>query len=130
VAKQHIWQRSYWPLLIVWMVIVTTMTILWLHARRYYLIPCLANCGETFDALQYVNNYRLYGFRFALLQDMATSPDPAAHPFFCTHNVNIAGIIFTFVEAVGLTSLWSKQLVTLVAFGAGRTGIRPTPGRS
>lgn len=88
----------------------------WLNGSRHYFISCAQNCGETFDALQYVRNYRVYGFKYALVQDMATS---AEHPLLYTHNVNIAGIIFTLLDAAGVRPFWAKQLIILAAFGAG-----------
>lgn len=105
--------------LVVWGIIGLTMLGVGLDGSRHHFIPCAQNCGETFDALQYVKNYRLYGFKYGLVQDMATSPDPSAHPFLYIHNVNIAGILFTVLDAAGARALWAKQLLTLFAFGAG-----------
>ncbi|MBI2756445.1 MAG: hypothetical protein HYX52_07030 [Chloroflexi bacterium] len=104
-----------WPFL----VILTTLLVVWLDGARSAFIPCAANCGEAFDALQYVRNFRLYGFAYGLVQDMATSTDLAAHPFLYTHNFNIAGVFFTLLDAVGVTAFPLKQLLTLAGFGAG-----------
>src|SRR5262249_25558619 len=95
------------------------MTAVWLYGLGHSFIPCIQDCGEAFDALQYVANYRLYGFRYGLVQDHATGPNLAAHPYFYTHNVNFAGILFTLLEAIGAAPFWSKQLATIIGFGAG-----------
>lgn len=111
--------RPYLPHFAVWMAIALTALGVWLNGSLSHFIPCTSNCGETFDALQYADNYRLYGFKYALVQDMATSPDLAAHPFFYTHNVNLAGLLFALLNAVGLKAIWLKQFVTLLAFSGG-----------
>lgn len=104
---------------IVIMTIGITMAGLWINSNKSFNIPCAADCGEIFDALQYATNFDLYGFKYRLIQDMATSPDLAAHPYFYTHNVNLAGYFFTILEAIGLKSLQFKQLFTLIIFGLG-----------
>jgi hypothetical protein len=98
---------------------LSAMVVVWTYGLRHFFIPCIQDCGETFDALQSVANYRLYGFRYGMVQDYAIAPNLVAHPFFYTHNVNFASIIFTVVDAIGLAPFWSKQLVTIVGFGAG-----------
>jgi hypothetical protein len=104
---------------VVWLFIGTAALAVWLDGARHSFISCAANCGEAFDALQYVENFRLYGFTYGLIQDMATSPVLAGHPFLYTHNVNLAGILFVLLDAVGVTALWAKQLLTLAAFAGG-----------
>lgn len=82
-------------------------------------IFCWTNCGELFDAMLYVSNFHLYGFRFGLVQDMATSPAIAAHPFLYTHNPNIAGMLFVLLDVLNVASLQGKQIVTLGIFVCG-----------
>jgi hypothetical protein len=103
----------------VMVVIGIVMTGLWISSLNSGHILCLADCGEVFDALQYVSNYKLYGFKYLLIQDMATSPNLAAHPYFYTHNVNIGGYFFTILEAVGAKSLVVKQFFILIVFALG-----------
>ena len=83
------------------------------------MITCHADCGETFDSLQYVSNYELYGLKYNLVQDLATSSQIEAHPYLYTHNSNIAGYFFTILEILGFKSIWVKQLFTLMIFGLG-----------
>ena len=106
-------------LIIVLITLITVMTGLWIAGSRSSYILCSADCGEIFDALQYVNNYNLYGFKYRLIQDMATSPELESHPYFYTHNANLAGYFFVFLEIVGVKSLWAKQLFTLAIFALG-----------
>jgi hypothetical protein len=111
--------KAYLPLLAVWILIGVTLLVVWLDASRHHYIPCAADCGETFLALQDARNYRTYGLKYGLLQDLSTTPNLSARPFLYTHNVHIGGIFFVFLEAIGITSIWGKQLVTLLGFGVG-----------
>jgi hypothetical protein len=100
-------------------VIAVALLVVWVDGARQWFVPCAADCGETFDAIQYAVKYRLYGFRYLLVQDMSTSAAPERFPLFYTHNVNVGGIGFAVLEALGVTPLWAKQLMTLLGFGAG-----------
>ena len=111
-------RRSPWAL-VAGVVIGAALLLVWLDGARQWFVPCAADCGETFDAIQYAVKYRLYGFRYGLVQDMSTSALPERFPLFYTHNVNVGGIGFAVLEALGVTPLWAKQLVTLLGFGAG-----------
>lgn len=98
-------------------VISITMLYSWYDASKYHFVPCVSECGETFISQFYLRNYHLYGFKYGLVEDHATSPNLLAHPYFYTHNLNIGGLTFTFAEILGLKTLWSKQLLTLFVFG-------------
>ena len=54
--------------------------------------------------------------RFGLMEDLATAREPESRPFLYTHNVNIGNLIFTAAEALGVSSITGKQLITLAAF--------------
>ncbi|MHB8808359.1 MAG: hypothetical protein ACYC59_12400, partial [Anaerolineaceae bacterium] len=116
-AKKIIADNRY--LLIALLVILITCTGLWIISGSTSNILCIADCGETFDSLQYVSNYQIYGLKYGLVQDLATSPNPDAHPYFYTHNANIAGYFFTLLEIIGLNQLWAKQFFTILIFGLG-----------
>jgi len=94
-------------------------SVIWLDGIRNNMVPCGSNCGETFSALHSVDNFRLYGMRYGLIEDLATAPEPESRPFLYTHNVNIGNLIFTAAEAFGLSNLTGKQLITLSAFLVG-----------
>src|ERR1700675_3676403 len=57
------------------LVIALSLSAVWLDARKNHYVPCVENCGEDFLVFKYVQNYRLYGFKYGLLEDYATDPD-------------------------------------------------------
>ena len=99
--------------------ILVTLLAIWLVGASSSFVPCVQDCGETFVAAHAVTNDRLYGMKYGQLHDSATIPDPDRHPFLYSHNINLGSLVYVFLDRVGLTSLWEKQLVTLLAFGAG-----------
>lgn len=99
--------------------ILVTLLAVWCCGASSSFVPCVQDCGETFMAQHAVQNDRLYGMKYGLLEDRATIPDPDRHPFLYSHNINLGSVVYVFLDRVGLTSFWQKQLVTLLAFGAG-----------
>lgn len=55
------------------------------------------------------------GFRFALLENLGTPSDPQLY----THNVNLGGIYFQLLTAMGIESVAVKQLLVLPIFALG-----------
>lgn len=100
-------------------VVLLTLSYLWIDASNHFFIPCDSNCGETFVSLQYAENFKLYGAKYGLIEDLATSASLADRPFLYTHNVNIGGIFFSLLQASGIDSIWIKQFFTLMIFGIG-----------
>ncbi|MGE3908219.1 MAG: hypothetical protein AB7K36_02625 [Chloroflexota bacterium] len=100
-------------------IILVTLAAIWWEAVPTGLISCARDCGEVFVARQYIDNYQLYGLRYGLVEDMATSPDLSAHPYLYPHNVNVAGLSVTLLELLGARPFWMKQLVTALGFGFG-----------
>jgi len=90
-----------------------------LNASKNSFVPCMQDCGETFYAEHSAANFNLYGSKYGLLEDNSTGPDIDRKPFLYTHNVNIGSLIFIAFQALGVSSLFAKQLVTLLAFGLG-----------
>lgn len=99
--------------------IAVTLAVVWIHGSRSEFIPCSQDCGETFIAQQSVTNYRLYGAKYLLLEDRSTIPDPDRRPYLYTHNINLGGLVFPALDQLGFSTLWAKQLVTVLAFGLG-----------
>lgn len=99
--------------------ITLTLAGVWWWASQYNYIPCISDCGETFISQLYARNYRLFGLAYGLVEDHATSPLAAAHPYYYTHNVNIGGLFYTVLEMVGIHSFWAKQFCVLLVFGIG-----------
>lgn len=100
-------------------VIALSLSAVWLDAQKNHYVPCVENCGENFLVFKYVQNYRLYGFKYGLLEDHATSPEPDRKPYLYTHNANLPGTLFALMDAAGLHELWQKQLLILAVHGAG-----------
>jgi hypothetical protein len=100
-------------------VIALLLLLIWLEGARHSFVPCTMDCGETFIAQHAVQNVRLYGIRYGLVQDHATAPDPSRPSFLYTHNLHLGTLLFPLLDAVGLNAFWPKQIATLLAFGAG-----------
>ena len=100
-------------------IVVISMTIVWIDAQKNHYVPCVENCGENFLVFKYVKDFRLYGFKYGLLEDYATSPDPERKPYLYTHNANLPGMSFALMDAIGLHELWQKQFVILLIHGLG-----------
>jgi hypothetical protein len=107
-------------------IVLANMAAVWLDARKSSYIPCVENCGESFPVLQYVRNFRDYGLRFGLIELLtnethAPTADsmPVDRPLLYTHNLNLPGLLFVLLEALGVHSLAGKQVLTLVAHGLG-----------
>ncbi len=99
--------------------IVMTLIGVWTWVSQVNFVPCIADCGETFISQLYARNYQLFGFDYGLVEDHATSPDPAAHPYYYTHNVNIGGLSYLALEILGFKPFWVKQLVISLVFALG-----------
>lgn len=100
-------------------VIAMTLIGVWTWVSQVNFVPCIADCGETFISQLYARNYQLFGFEYGLVEDHATSPDPAAHPYYYTHNVNIGGFSYLALEILGFKPFWAKQLVISLVFALG-----------
>jgi len=84
LTSQEAARRSLWTL-VAGAIIAVAVLVVWIDGARQSFVPCAADCGETFDAIQYASKYRLYGFRYALVQEMSTSAEPERFPLFYTH---------------------------------------------
>ncbi len=103
----------------VFLVIGLMMSILWKYGEKTNFIPCVSDCGETFVAQKQVKDFQLYGLKYGLFQDHATSNNIDAHPFLYTHNVSIPSIVFPILDWLGVQSFVAKQFLTVFVFGAG-----------
>jgi len=100
------------------MLVIALAGAFWIAGNHGYFL-CVQDCGEAFIAQHQAKNFSIYGFRYGLIEDHATSIDPAAHPYLYTHNVNIGNLVFALLEALGLGALQIKTAVTISAFGIG-----------
>lgn len=101
--------------------ILVTLALAWIHGSYSNFVPCYQDCGETFIAQHSVQNYKLYGAKYLLLEDRSTIPDINRRPYLYTHNVNLGAIAFILLHKIGVSSFWGKQLVTLIISGLGLT---------
>ena len=81
-----------------------------------HFVPCNKDCGETYIALHQAKNFSAFGLEYGLLEDGATSTDPAAHPGLYTHNINLGSLYYTAIEAVVGGSYKIKQLATFMVY--------------
>jgi hypothetical protein len=71
--------------------------------------------GEIFEAYHGAINLLSFGWRWAGLQDMATNPSPAAHPFLYSHHGNL-GLYFSYMLAkVGISSIEAQNAISWLA---------------
>jgi hypothetical protein len=91
-----------------------TLLIVWEGAMTHWLPQ--SGMGEALAANHYVTNYRLYGMKYGLLEDLATGQSEASHPYLYTHNVNMGGLFFVLLDNFGFRSLAAKQVLTILAF--------------
>jgi hypothetical protein len=85
------------------------------RANKFNLL-CFSDCGEVFISELQLRNVDLFGAKYGLLEDQATSADPAGHPFLYTHNVNIGSLIALALDAAGVKTLEQRQLAVLLFF--------------
>jgi hypothetical protein len=116
----HLAGRSV-PRHLLYSLVLVALTLggVWIWARQNSYVPCISDCGETFISQFYARNYRIFGLAYGLVEDHATAPDSAAHPYYYTHNVNIGGLFYTLLEVLGVRPFWAKQLCVLFVFGVG-----------
>lgn len=123
IAGQLERKKSAWRadlcLLAALVIIVVNMAAVWIDAKASSYVPCIENCGETFHVLKYVRDYRLYGAKYGLIEDLSDDPSPSRTPILYTHNANLPGVTFALMEAAGIRTLAGKQFVTLLIHGLG-----------
>lgn len=96
-------------------IVVVSLSVLWVYSKATLHLLCEVDCGEAVLAIKAVEDFRSEGLRFGLLENLGTSEAPALY----THNVNIGGLLFVFLDLIGVTAYADKQLVVLAAFGLG-----------
>jgi hypothetical protein len=96
-----------------------SMAFVWNDARQNAYVPCVENCGETFRVFKYVQDYKLYGAKYGLIEDISDERSPDRTPLLYTHNMSLPGILFASLEAAGFHSLASKQFFILMVHGLG-----------
>jgi hypothetical protein len=71
--------------------------------------------GEAFEAYHGAMNIMTFGWQWAGLQDMATNPSPAAHPYLYIHHGNL-GLYFSYALArLGVASIEAQNAASWFA---------------
>jgi len=75
--------------------------------------------GEAEAAFLGAENLRIHGWRWAGLQDMSTSPDPADHPLLYIHHPNF-GLYFSYaLNRIGISAIETQNAASFVGTIAG-----------
>ncbi len=101
------------------MLISIGFAIAYVHSKSYNFLPCEYECGETLIAQSEARNVRMFGLKFGLLEDWATSPSISAHPHHYTHNVNIGSLTFISMELLGIKDFSMKQTLIILIWALG-----------
>ena len=96
------------------LVIIVSAAILIDSSSSAYL-PCRTDCGETILAHQYISNYERDGWKYALLENQGTTEKLLLY----THNVNIGGLYYLFLDLIGVDTFIAKQIFVLLIFAIG-----------
>lgn len=83
-------------------------------APHGFLRPNDRAIGEAYSAYIGAQNFDLYGFRFAGLQDASASPNPADHPVLYVHHPNFGLYVSHALYQAGVTSLATQNALSIV----------------
>ena len=89
-----------------------------LRASSYFTL-CYVDCGEVFISELQVRNFDLFGIRFGLLENHASSPSLRDHPFLYTHNVNLGSLVALLLRGLGVSTFEGRQMAVLGVFALG-----------
>ena len=96
-------------------IILIVLIFLFLYGYRHDFAPFDKDLGETYLAVRQGKYFQETGFRYGLLENLGTIEDPLLY----THNVNLGGLTYSLLEAVGIHSFSVKQIFTIFVFCAG-----------
>jgi hypothetical protein len=104
------------PALITALFVAMTLAIWW--PSNFVRLSSFA-IGEQFEAYHGALNIERFGWQWGGLQDEATNPDPAAHPYLYTHHGN-NGIYFSYLlRKLGILSLPLQNAVSIFGSAGG-----------
>ena len=86
---------------------------MWLWAPSGYVKPLADGMGDAFEAYHGALNILRFGWRWGGLQDVATNPDPSAHPYLYVHHVNFGMFVSYALSLVGIRELGAQNWVGL-----------------
>ena len=104
------------PTILTAIFITLTLTIWW--PSNFVRLSSFA-IGEQFESYHAALNIERFGWQWAGVQDEATNPDPAAHPYLYTHHGN-NGIYFSYLLfELGVRSLPMQNAVSILGSAGG-----------
>jgi hypothetical protein len=96
------------------MVIIICLLCLFLNAPSTKPLNCDMECGEALLSLKASQDFGKNGVQYGLLENLGTQQEPSIY----THNVNIGGLTFIGLEAIGVADTY-KFLLPLFIYGLG-----------
>jgi len=100
--------------LLYFVVLVGTIVVL---AVPHHFVPCPhPSCGEIYESYVSARNLETLGWKWAGLQDEATSPQPGAHPFLYIHHGDIGIYMSYLLRITGVKSIDSQNALSIVPF--------------
>src|SRR5690348_2128064 len=81
------------------LIVVLTLTALFLSAPPTRPLNCDMECGETLLSLSAAQQFREHGIEHGLLENLGSRENPSIY----THNVNIGALTFVGLEALGVS---------------------------
>jgi hypothetical protein len=107
---------NIFPIVALTSILILISEILWFQSGGFYLMK---GSGESYALYNSAVNVR--DFESLILQDLATSPEEAAHPFFYIHHPNIpAKVISLILHNLGFILEWQVALMLIFsAIGLG-----------
>jgi len=106
---------SPWDVFACICIITFALLSLALWAPSNFLKISADGVGEAFEAYHAALNIFRFGFQWGGLQDMATNPDPLAHPFLYIHHGNLGLYVSHALGLLGITTLEGQNLSSLIA---------------
>ena len=104
------------PTILTAIFITLTLTIWW--PSNFVRLSSFA-IGEQFESYHAALNIERFGWQWAGVQDQATNPDPAAHPYLYIHHGN-NGIYFSYLLfELGVRSLPMQNAVSILGSAGG-----------
>ena len=104
---------AWWPYLIVALFLILNLAI-W--APRGFLAFNSDTIGEAYVAYHSAINIERSGWKWAGLQDHATSSAPQAHPYFYIHHLNIGIYFSSLLRTLGITSIGTQNALSGIVF--------------
>jgi hypothetical protein len=111
--------RGLFPLGLLVLFLASQILVHFIWARGGYEGAIEYHAGEAYEAFHAAVNLDRFGFRWGGLQDMATSPAPAAHPYLYIHHPNFGLYLSFLLQKIGLTGFEAQMAFSTLLWSAG-----------